>query len=124
MKTDKEKLRKVHTKNEIILAIGRNKGIATAICRDLDCTMYQLAGYLRIHSELKSLMDSAKQEIKSLAEEKLLENLNSENEAVKQKAVEFVLKTLGKAEYSTDPQVNVNVVSQKDINLQIQQLFT
>lgn len=60
----------------------------------------------------------------SLAEEQLLKNLNSENEAIRQKAVEFVLKTLGKQEYSQDPSVSVNVTSEKDISIQIQQLFS
>lgn len=116
-------LAKRYKKDQIVLAIGRNKGIKSAICRELDCTMSQLNHYVNIHSELKPMFSEAKQEIVSLAEEKLLQNLNSEDESIRQRAIEFILKTLGKSEYSTDAQVQVNVQSDSDINVQIQQLF-
>lgn len=116
-------LAKRYKKDEIVLAIGRNKGIKSAVCRELDCTMAQLNNYVNIHSELKPLFSEAKKEIVSLAEEKLLQNLNSEDEGIRQRAIEFILKTLGKDEYSTDAQVQVNVQSESDINVQIQQLF-
>ena len=116
-------LAKRYKKDEIVLAIGRNKGIKSAVCRELDCTMAQLNHYVNIHSELKPLFSEAKKEIVSLAEEKLLQNLNSEDESIRQRAIEFILKTLGKDEYSTDAQVQVNVQSESDINVQIQQLF-
>lgn len=121
--TTKLPLTKRYKKDEIVLAIGRNKGIKSAVCRELDCTMSQLNNYVNIHSELKPLFSEAKKEIVSLAEEKLLQNLNSEDEGIRQRAIEFILKTLGKDEYSTDAQVQVNVQSESDINVQIQQLF-
>lgn len=121
--TPKLPLTKRYKKDEIVLAIGRNKGIKSAVCRELDCTMSQLNNYVKIHSELKPLFSEAKKEIVSLAEEKLLQNLNSEDESIRQRAIEFILKTLGKDEYSTDAQVQVNVQSESDINVQIQQLF-
>lgn len=117
MSEKKEKLSKRYSKNDIILAIGRNKGVKTAICRDLDCTIHQLTNYLNIHSELKPLIAEAKKEIVSLAEEKLLQNLNSADESIRQRAVEFILKTLGRAEYSTEPTTQINVVSDKDIEI-------
>lgn len=116
-------LAKRYKKDQIILAIGRNKGIKSAVCRELDCTMAQLNHYVNIHSELKPMFSEAKKEIVSLAEEKLLQNLNSEDEGIRQRAIEFILKTLGKSEYSTDAQVQVNVQSDSDINVQIEQLF-
>ena len=116
-------LAKRYKKDQIVLAIGRNKGIKSAVCRELDCTMAQLNHYVNIHSELKPMFSEAKKEIVSLAEEKLLQNLNSEDEGIRQRAIEFILKTLGKSEYSTDAQVQVNVQSDSDINVQIQQLF-
>ena len=117
MSEKKEKLSKRYSKNDIILAIGRNKGVKTAICRDLDCTIHQLTNYLNIHSELKPLIAEAKREIVSLAEEKLLQNLNSEDESIRQRAVEFILKTLGKDEYSTEPSAQINVISDKEIEI-------
>ena len=78
----KEKLSKRYSKNDIILAIGRNKGVKTAICRDLDCTIYQLNNWLNVHSECKKLITDAKKELVSLAEETLLANLKSDNPQV------------------------------------------
>ena len=105
MADKKEKLSKRYSKNDIILAIGRNKGVKTAICRDLDCTIHQLTNYLNIHSELKPLIAEAKKEIVSLAEETVLANLHSTNPQIAQRAAEFILKTLGKEEYSSEPNV-------------------
>ena len=123
MNDNKEKLSKRYKKDEIVLAIGRNRGIKTAVCRELDCSIYELNHYLNIHSELKPLIKDAKQEIVSLAEEKLLQNLESEDEGIRQRAVEFVLKTLGKDEYSADPTTQITVKSDGDAQIQIQQLF-
>lgn len=117
MSEKKDKLAKRYSKNDIILAIGRNKGVKTAICRDLDCTIHQLTNYLNIHSELKPLIAEAKREIVSLAEEKLLQNLNSADESIRQRAVEFILKTLGREEYAADPTTQINVVSDKEIEI-------
>ena len=117
MRDVKEKLSKRYSKNDIILAIGRNKGVKTAICRDLDCTIHQLTNYLNIHSELKPLIAEAKKEIVSLAEEKLLQNLNSADESIRQRAIEFILKTLGKDEYSTEPSTQINVISDKEVEI-------
>lgn len=117
MSDKKDKLSKRYKKDEIVLAIGRNKGIKTAICRELDCSIYQLNNYLNIHSELKPLIKEAKQEIVSLAEEKLLQNLESEDELIRQRALEFVLKTLGRETYTTEPTTQINVVSDKEVEI-------
>ena len=119
----KEKLSKRYSKNDIILAIGRNKGVKTAICRDLDCTIHQLTNYLNIHSELKPLIAEAKKEIVSLAEETLLANLKSDNPQVSQRAAEFILKTLGRETYAVDPAAQITVKSDGDTQIQIQQIF-
>lgn len=123
MAEKKEKLSKRYKKDEIVLAIGRNKGIKSAIARELDCSVQQLNAYINIHNELKPLINDAKQEIVALAEEKLLQNLESEDEGIRQRAVEFVLKTLGKDEYSADPTTQITVKSDGDAQIQIQQLF-
>lgn len=76
-----------------------------------------------MHSECKKLITDAKKELVSLAEETLLANLKSDNPQVAQRAAEFILKTLGKEEYSSEPNVQVNVLSDVDAKIQIQQLF-
>ena len=121
--TPKLKLSKRYKKDEIVLAIGRNKGIKSAVCRELDCSIYELNHYLNIHSELKPLFAEAKKEIVSLAEETMLANLKSDNPQVSQRAAEFILKTLGSEEYAVDPTTQITVKSDGDTQIQIQQLF-
>ena len=122
-KPETKPLAKRYKKDQIVLAIGRNKGIKSAVCRELDCSIYQLNHYLNIHSELKPLFSEAKREIVSLAEETLLSNLKSDNPQVSQRAAEFILKTLDREEYAADPTTQINVVSDGDAKIQIQQLF-
>ena len=122
-KPETKPLAKRYKKDQIVLAIGRNKGIKSAVCRELDCTMAQLNHYVNIHSELKPLFSEAKMEIVSLAEETLLANLKSDNPQVSQRAAEFILKTLDREEYASDPTTQINVVSDGDAKIQIQQLF-
>ena len=122
-KPETKPLAKRYKKDQIVLAIGRNNGVKSAICRELDCSIYQLNHYLNIHSELKPLFSEAKKEIVSLAEETLLANLKSDNPQLSQRAAEFILKTLGREEYSTEPTTQINVVSDGDAKIQIQQLF-
>lgn len=117
MQETKEKLSKRYKKDQIVLAIGRNNGVKSAICRELDCSIYQLNNWLNVHSECKKLITDAKKELVSLAEETLLANLKSDNPQVAQRAAEFILKTLGKDEYSTDPATQINVVSDKEIEI-------
>lgn len=121
--TTKLPLAKRYKKDEIVLAIGRNKGLKSAVCRELDCTMAQLNHYVNIHSELKPLFAEAKREIVSLAEETLLANLKSDNPQVSQRAAEFILKTLGRETYAVDPTTQITVKSDGDTQIQIQQLF-
>ena len=117
MADKKDKLSKRYKKDDIVLAIGRNKGIKSAVCRELDCNIYELNHYLNIHSELKPLIRDAKQEIVALAEEKLLQNLNSEDESIRQRAIEFILKTLGREEYTADPTTQITVKSDGDTQI-------
>lgn len=104
-KDKKTPLSSRYKKDEIVLAIGRNKGVKTAICRELDCSIYELNHYLNIHSECKKLISEAKKELIALAEETVLANLRSPNPQISQRAAEFILKTLGKEEYSSEPNV-------------------
>ena len=103
----RQKLSERYSKNEIILAVGRNKGIKSAVCRELSCTPLEFNNYLNIHADIKPLIAEAKKELVSLAEEKLLQNLNSDDQKTSERAAEFILKTLGKDYYSESPQVQI-----------------
>ena len=46
-----------------------------------------------------------------------MQNLESEDEGIRQRAVEFVLKTLGKDEYSADPTTQITVKSDGDAQI-------
>ena len=120
----KEKLTKRHSKDEIILAIGQCRGVYKDICATLDCTRGELQHYLNIHSEIKPLLQDAREDIVDEAEKVLYDKLHSDNEQVAQRAAEFILKSLGKKRgYTDQPQVEVNVKSDGDIQIQIAQLF-
>lgn len=124
MSEKKEKLSKRYTKSEIILAIGKCHGVYKDICTTLDCSHSQLTNYLNIHSELRPLLQDAREEIIDEAEKVMLEKLHSENDKVSIKAAEFILKSLGKKRgYTDQPQVEVNVKSDGEAQIQIQQLF-
>lgn len=117
-------LAKRYKKDEIVLAIGQCRGVYKDICATLDCTRGELQHYLNIHSEIKPLLQEAREDIVDDAEKVLLEKLHSNNEQVSQRAAEFILKNLGKKRgYADQPQVEVNVKSDGDAQIQIQQLF-
>lgn len=124
MSEKKDKLAKRYKKDQIILAIGQCRGVYKDICATLDCTRGELQHYLNIHSEIKPLLQDAREDIVDDAEKVLLEKLHSNNEQVSQRAAEFILKNLGKKRgYTDQPQVEVNVKSDGETQIQIQQLF-
>ena len=124
MAEKKEKLSKRYKKDDIILAIGQCRGVYKDICATLDCTRGELQHYINIHSEIKPLLQDAREDIIDEAEKVLLEKLHSDNDQVAQRAAEFILKSLGKKRgYADQPQVEVNVKSDGDTQVQIQQLF-
>ena len=124
MNDKKEKLSKRYKKDEIVLAIGQCRGVLKDICSTLDCTRGELQHYINIHSEIKPLLQDAREDIIDEAEKVLLEKLRSDNEQVAQRAAEFILKSLGKKRgYADQPQVEVNVKNEGETQIQIQQLF-
>ena len=124
MNDNKEKLSKRYKKDEIVLAIGQCRGVYKDICSTLDCTRGELQHYINIHSEIKPLLQDAREDIIDEAEKVLLEKLHSDNDQVAQRAAEFILKSLGKKRgYADQPQVEVNVKSDGETQVQIQQLF-
>ena len=124
MNDKKEKLSKRYKKDEIVLAIGQCRGVLKDICSTLDCTRGELQHYINIHSEIKPLLQDAREDIIDEAEKVLLEKLHSDNDQVAQRAAEFILKSLGKKRgYTDQPQVEVNVKNEGETQIQIQQLF-
>ena len=124
MAEKKEKLSKRYKKDEIVLAIGQCRGVLKDICSTLDCTRGELQHYINIHSEIKPLLQDAREDIIDEAEKVLLEKLHSDNDQVAQRAAEFILKSLGKKRgYADQPQVEVNVKNEGETQIQIQQLF-
>ena len=124
MNDNKEKLSKRYKKDDIILAIGQCRGVYKDICATLDCTRGELQHYINIHSEIKPLLQDAREDIIDEAEKVLLEKLHSDNDQVAQRAAEFILKSLGKKRgYTDQPQVEVNVKNEGETQIQIQQLF-
>ena len=71
--------------------------MTSTICHALDCTHQQFYVYLRNHQDLKKLQEECRQGMIDKAEAVLMQNLDSENELIRQKAAEFVLNRLGAA---------------------------
>ena len=82
MAEKKEKLSKRYKKDEIVLAIGQCRGVYKDICATLDCTRGELQHYINIHSEIKPLLQDAREDIVDEAEKVLYEKLHSDNEQV------------------------------------------
>lgn len=82
MSEKKEKLSKRYKKDEIVLAIGQCRGVLKDICSTLDCTRGELQHYINIHSEIKPLLQDAREDIIDEAEKVLLEKLHSDNDQV------------------------------------------
>ena len=122
--TTKLPLAKRYKKDETVHAIGQCRGVYKDICATLDCTRGELQHYINIHSEIKPLLQDAREDIIDEAEKVLLEKLHSDNDQVAQRAAEFILKSLGKKRgYTDQPQVEVNVKNEGETQIQIQQLF-
>ena len=82
-------------KEELQTIIEENFGITTVLCGVLDCTYAQL--YRAIdHYNLRDCLTSAKKNLVGIAENAILDCLQSQNENIKLKASEITLKSLGK----------------------------
>ena len=82
------------TKEELEEIITDNYGIVTIICGLVDCTYKQLYNALDYYNLRGKLME-AKQAMVGLAEETIIQCLNSDRETTKLKAAEITLKSLG-----------------------------
>ena len=111
-------LSKRFTKSHIIMVIGQCYGVYTDICKALDCTAAQLTHYINMHSEIKKVIQDARDGIVDEAESVLLEKLHSKNEVISQRCAEFILKNLGKKRgYGEQPSTQINVISDKEVEI-------
>ena len=89
-------LAKRFTKKEIRELIFKLFGNTSELCKALDCTRSQLLAYLEKQPDLKQDMKDAREAVVDKAEKVMTSLLDSQNEQIKQKTAEFLLKTLGR----------------------------
>lgn len=71
-----------------------------------------------MHSEIKKVIQDARDGIVDEAESVLLEKLHSKNEVISQRCAEFILKNLGKKRgYGEQPSTQINVISDKEVEI-------
>ena len=96
MKIKLPALQQRYSKDQIIEVIQKNYGVLTAICNELDCTYSQFYKYVNKNIEVKEIFAKSKECLVSLAEQKILECLKSEDEKIKLQAAIHTTKSLGK----------------------------
>ena len=89
-------LAKRFTKKEMRELIFKLFGNTSELCKALDCTRSQLLAYLEKQPDLKQDMKDAREAVVDKAEKVMHSLLDSQNEQIKQKTAEFLLKTLGR----------------------------
>ena len=112
-----------YTEDEVLAVVDRTHGLTSSICAALDCSNQQWQVYLRTRPNIKAAQLEARQGMLDLAEKRLLENLNSDDDQLAQRAVEFILKHLGASRGWNDlhPLQQINV--DRDGTVTIQQIF-
>ena len=117
----------VHTrysKEQLEEIIEKNYGIVTAICCQLDCTYKQYYLALKHYNISNEFINKCKKTLVGFAESAILQCLNSENEAVKLKAAEITLKSLGKNDGWSTSDCNINTqINISDKQAEIKQIF-
>ena len=89
-------LAKRFTKKEMRELICKLFGNTSELCKALDCTRSQLLAYLEKQPDLKQDMKDAREAVVDKAEKVMTSLLDSQNEQIRQKTAEFLLKTLGR----------------------------
>lgn len=98
-----------YTKDDVVECIHRHFGIFTAICNELDCSFYALSKYIR-KNELETHVSEARKTITEVAQNTIMECLNSKDERVRLDAAKFTLKSLGKDKgWSENPNLAVAI---------------
>ena len=89
-------LAKRFTKKEMRELICKLFGNTSELCKALDCTRSQFLAYLEKQPDLKQDMKDAREAVVDKAEKVMTSLLDSQNEQIRQKTAEFLLKTLGR----------------------------
>ena len=111
------------TKEELEEIIIDNYGIVTIICGLVDCTYKQFYNALDYY-DLRGKLLEAKQAMVGLAEETIIQCLNSNRETTKLKAAEITLKSLGQNfGWSTDKTVINQQINVADKETEIKNIF-
>jgi len=98
-----------YTKDDVVECIHRHFGIFTAICNELDCSFYALTKYIRKNG-LENDVSEARKTITEVAQNAIMECLNSKDERVRLDAAKFTLKSLGKDKgWSENPNLAVAI---------------
>ena len=106
-------LAKRFTHKEIVDIVEKASGMTHDILALLDCTRSQWQSYLEKHPDVKEICKSSREAVVDRAEARMLQAVNSGNEALAEKASEFVLKTLGKSRgWGQDPSTQISVNSE------------
>lgn len=95
----------------------------TLICAQLDCS-YKQAYNCIDHYGLRDELAEAKKNLVGLAEKAILDCLKSDNDAIKLRAAETTLKSLGKDDgWAQGPQIAQQINFSGDKAAEIKQLF-
>ena len=89
-------LAKRFTKKEMRELIYKLFGNTSELCKALDCTRSQFLAYIEKQPDLKQDMKDAREAVVDKAEKVMTSLLDSQNEQIRQKTAEFLLKTLGR----------------------------
>lgn len=76
-------------------AIEKCHGITTAICAELDCSRIQWVRYVRRRPAVKAVVEKARESMIDLAENRLAQLVQSQDEETALKAAEFILRRIG-----------------------------
>jgi hypothetical protein len=90
--------RTAHSKEAVIAAIQKSRGIKASVCSALGCSRGTVDNYLKRWPELKEMLDAERAGLIAIASSALVADLNNSESKGHQPAYMFVLKTIGKDE--------------------------
>ena len=96
--------------NDTIIEVFQNScGLVKLAAEKLNVNRCTIYSWWEKDPELKEKCDCYRREMIDLAKSAIKSNIESENIAVKQRAAEFILERLSKAEFSQRQEIDANV---------------
>lgn len=123
MNTDLETIESKFAPQEVIDIVDRHFGMVSFVLKALDCTQEQWCQYLKDHREVQYRMQQKEDELVDLATVAVVDNLRSQNEQIKQRAAETILKGLGKKRGWADSPTVVQNISSSDKEISVKNIF-